>query len=111
VKKFQIKPFITIQQTNLKKEPIYRESVVSDSVINITVTQNRKDMGTPNFYGGAYLNFAATSKLNFNVSGYYYSNYRYTNIYNLLYNGANPNPDNNMGAANINGKVLINAKT
>jgi iron complex outermembrane receptor protein len=115
LKKFQIKPFITVQSTNLKKVPLYRDSPAAAAAAgnptqNITVTTNQKDKGTPNYYGGAYINFAATSKLNINVTGYYYSNYVYSNIYNSLYNSGNPNPNPNAGIAKANGVVLINAK-
>lgn len=101
-KKFQFKPFVTIQQANLKKEPLYRESVSSDSVRNISVTTNRKDNGTPNVYGGAYLNFQATSKLNINLNGYVFSNYTYVNLVNTFIPGS--------GVVNVNGKVILNAK-
>jgi iron complex outermembrane receptor protein len=105
--KFQIKPFITIQSTNLKKVPLYRVSPGDDSTQNINVTANKKDVASPNYFGGAYINYAATSKLNINVTGYYFSNYVYANIYTLIApTGSNPNT----GVANVNGVVLINAK-
>ncbi|HVD98272.1 MAG TPA: TonB-dependent receptor [Cytophagaceae bacterium] len=102
LKKFQFKPFVTVQSTNLKKDPIYRNSVASDSVKNITVTADKKDKGTPNVYGGAYLNFAATQKLNFNLNGYVFSNYTYVNIQNFFVPGS--------GVVNVYGKVILNAK-
>jgi iron complex outermembrane receptor protein len=109
-KKFQVKPFVTIQQTNLKKEPQYRNSVSSDSVNNVNTVKDRKDNGTPNVYGGAYINYQATSKFNINLNGYVMSNYTYVNIASTF--GANPangfNPAN--GTVNIMGKVILNAK-
>ena len=109
--KFQIKPFITFQQTNLKKVPVYRDADSVSATQNVHVTTDKKDAATPNYYGGAYINYAATSRLNINVTGYYYSNYTYSNIYNLLYNTpTNPTPNPDAGIAKVNGKVLINAK-
>ena len=102
VKKFQFKPFVTIQQTNIKNEPLYRNSVSASATQNISMTTNRKDNGTPNVYGGAYLNFQATSKLNLNLNGYVFSNYTYVNLVNGFIPGA--------GVVNVNGKVILNAK-
>ena len=102
--KFQFKPFVTVQQTRLISEPVYRDAPSADPVNNITVTRDRIDNGTPKTYGGAFINYAATSKLNFNVSGYYYGSYTYANLYNLLAS------DPTKGVANVNGKVLLNAK-
>ncbi len=104
--KFQIKPFVTVQYTQLKNEPVYRDSDAANPTQNISVTRDRKDNGTPNVYGGAYINLAATSKLNFNISGYYFSQYTYMN----LYNSPSLNADPTKGVANINSKVLINAR-
>jgi iron complex outermembrane receptor protein len=110
LKKFQIKPFVTIQQTNLKKEPLYRNSVSSDSVNNINVTANRKDNGTPSVYGGAYINFQATSKFNINLNSYVMSNYTYVNIASTFGSNAATGFNASNGTVDIFGKVILNAK-
>jgi iron complex outermembrane receptor protein len=102
LKKFQIKPFVTIQQTSIKKEPAYRNSVTTDSVNNITVTRNRTDNGTPNVYGGAYINYQATSRFNINLNAYVMSNYTYVNIQHSF--------DSTKGKVDVFGKVILNAK-
>ncbi len=102
LKKFQIKPFITIQQTQIKKEPVYRNSDSVSATKNVHVTRDTVDRGTPNFYGGAYINFQATSKLNINLNGYVMSNYTYVNLVHSLIP--------TRGVVNVNGKVILNAK-
>ncbi|HSZ24932.1 MAG TPA: TonB-dependent receptor [Cytophagaceae bacterium] len=102
LKKFQFKPFVTYQVTNNNNYPLYRNSVSADSVHNITVTQNMKDQGTPNVYGGFYANLQATSRLNFNLNSYIMSNYTYLNLENSF--------DPTKGNVAVFGKVILNAK-
>jgi iron complex outermembrane receptor protein len=102
LKKLQIKPFVTVQQTKVKKEPVYRDSDSSDAVHNIHVTRDTVNKGTPSVYGGAYINYQATSKLNFNLNGYVMSNYTYVNIATFFIP--------NRGVVNVQGKIIWNAK-
>lgn len=101
-KRIQVKPFVTVQQTQIKDMPVYRSSVASDSVENVTVTYDSTSKGTPGVYGGAYFNYQITPKLNFNLNAYVMSNYTYVNIVNSF------DPTN--GRVDVFGKVILNAK-
>ncbi|HSZ71620.1 MAG TPA: TonB-dependent receptor [Cytophagaceae bacterium] len=102
--KFQIKPFVTIQTTQLKYVPKYRSSYASDSVNNVSVTYNATHKGTPSVFGGAYVNYKISKKFNANVSIYYFGSYQYNNIYSNF--AANPNN----GIVNVSSKFLLNAR-
>ena len=58
---------------------------------------------TPAVFGGAPINYALTSKLNFNLSAYYYSAQIYQHISNLIFN------DGIRGIDHIPAKLILNA--
>ncbi|MDB5273671.1 MAG: TonB-dependent receptor plug [Chitinophagaceae bacterium] len=102
--KFQIKPFVTIQTTQLKDVPKYRSSTASDSVNNVHVTYNTTHKGTPSVFGGAYVNYKISKKFNANVTMYYFSSYQYDNLYsNFAANKSN-------GIIDVPSKFLLNAR-
>ncbi|MDB5255861.1 MAG: TonB-dependent receptor plug [Chitinophagaceae bacterium] len=102
--KFQFKPFVTIQTTQLQNMPQYRNSVASNPTNNITVTYNGEHKGSPSVFGGAYVNYKISRKFNANVSMYYFGSYQYNNIYSQL----NTNQSN--GIVDIPSKFLLNAR-
>ena len=67
---WSIKPFITLQQTDIE---------------NLTPTEPEEveHGSTPNFYGGAYINFKVLEKLNINVSPYLMASYELYNTVDL----------------------------
>jgi iron complex outermembrane receptor protein len=92
--KIQVKPFITIQKTELEKA--YSE------FNNQTATFSDKDHeSTPSLYGGYYFNIKATEKLNINSSAYFFGAHRQYDEADL---------DNNSVAGDIKGKFLMNLK-
>jgi iron complex outermembrane receptor protein len=95
---FQVKPFITFQKTEIDSLP----SSYFDASIDPTLTYSSKDHeNTPSFYGGAYVNYKAGKKWNFNVNGYFFSNHRQYDASDL---------DDNSEAGNISGKAIVNFK-
>ncbi len=102
--KIQFKPFVTVQFTRLEGVSLYRDAPERNSTANYNVTYDTDHNGTPNVYGGFYLNYKLTEKLNVNLNGYYFSQHTYNNLY------SNFAPDKNDGIVDIKGKLLLNAK-
>lgn len=102
--KLQVKPFVTIQTTQLQNMPQYRNSPEANPTNNIYVTYNGQHKGSPSVFGGAYVNYKISKKFNANVSMYYFSSYQYNNIYTQL--GANKSN----GVIDIPAKFLLNAR-
>lgn len=77
VGKVNIRPFVTLQQTKLTNySPYYNEfHPLFYPVYNIDNKNDQKSDYTPSSFGGLYVN-VPVSKWNFNVSSYYYSNYK-----------------------------------
>ena len=71
--KFQLKPFLTYQKTNVENQPSGLNVAEVDPDENILNTVNEEHKSTPNFYGGFYLNWAPIQKLNVNVNPYFMS--------------------------------------
>lgn len=101
-KRLQVKPFVTIQQTQIIDMPIYRSSVAANPTNNVTVTYDSTSKGTPSVYGGFYANYQITPKFNVNLNGYVMSNYTYISIVNSF--------NSNLGKVDVFGKVILNAK-
>ncbi len=102
--KFNLKPFITLQTTYLEDMSRFAVSDAVDPVNNYKNTYNTNHTGTPNVYGGFYMNYRFTPKLNANLSGYYFSQYDYTGFY------VNFAANRNDGIVNIPAKFLLNTK-
>jgi len=101
--KLQFKPSVTVQQTFLSKVPVGRDSATA----NVNTTDDKSNSSSPSWFGGASLNYQVHSKLNLNVSAYYYGQYTYVNIYNTL--GSTPEAKAN-GIVNISDKCLVNLR-
>lgn len=99
-KKIQFKPFVTIQQTFVTDIPKGRDS----ADVNIDTRYDGSNSNTPTYFGGATLNYQPISKLNLNMSCYYYGKYTYTNIY------TNFSSRQGAGIVDISDKYLVNAK-
>ncbi len=90
--KFQFKPFVTIQKTKVDN--------LLASYDNSTTSTNETHKSTPAYYGGYYLNFKASKKINVNVNGYYFASH-------VQYGrDGNRTPVN----FNVSGKFLVDMK-
>src|SRR5690606_9153711 len=83
--KIQFKPFITIQKTETEDLPSYYLDPTLPSPPFPTVTySNSTHEYTPGSYGGFYLNYRVSSKLNINLNSYYFTNHtQYDQSYNV----------------------------
>ncbi len=102
--KIQFKPFFTFQKTETKDLP----SVYADPAILPITYSDSKNEYTPGSYGGFYFNYQPISKLNINVSGYYFTKQH-------QYDGSQYNVDGSIRPAQyafgqIDGKLMFNAK-
>lgn len=96
--KLQVKPYITIQQTET-------ENVVSSqSFLGLADLSDVDNDQTPTAFGGFYLNYKATPKLNINLNPYYIGA---QNLYSF-YNSALGNEVSTAGE--LDGRLILNAK-
>lgn len=100
--KFQVKPFITYQQTEVEDLPTGFRTAVIDPVNNIDNTVTVDNDQTPSWFGGLYLNYKPVKNLNINFNPYYMSEQGQYSFYSLA------NPASNVGE--IDGKLILNAK-
>jgi iron complex outermembrane receptor protein len=105
--KLQFKPFVTIQKTETEDMPsIYLDPALGD-LIGMPVTYSDSEhLYTPRSYGGFYFNYRALSKLNINLSSYYFTDQ--TN-YDATYDVNDPSTPQ-YAAGQIEGKFMVNAK-
>jgi iron complex outermembrane receptor protein len=112
-KKFQFKPFVTIQKTTLHNYSRYANTsnVTPDPNNNFDPLNNNIYSGigtkmdhkfTPKVYGGGYVNYQA-GKFNINVNGYTFSKHTFYHLYNLHF------PDGR-GIGEVKSKAIVNAK-
>lgn len=106
INKLQFKPFVTFQKTNLYNVSRYRKSQSADSINNFNVLYDTINAATPTIFGGFYLNYQFSKKINLNLSAYYFSQQSYNNLFS--------NYDQDFGLKNgivtIKGKFILNAK-
>lgn len=110
--KFQIRPYVTVQQTTIYDYSRYNISPTADSTYFAPspATQNiysgkgsvMNHLATPTVYGGAYLNCRITKQLNLNVNPYFMSAYTQLEGANLTYN------DGMRGVEKVRAKLLLN---
>ncbi|WP_176955944.1 TonB-dependent receptor plug domain-containing protein [Catalinimonas alkaloidigena] len=102
--KFQFKPFVTIQRTQVIDIPRGANTLPVDSASNPYNIYNGFDdehKSTPAVFGGLYANFSPSQKWNINLNGYFFSAHTQFHQYDL-------ERESTVGA--ISGKVLINSK-
>jgi iron complex outermembrane receptor protein len=112
-RKLQVKPFITIQRSVTTNDSRYRyTSDAPVSQLNPDPAQNNiySDMGkqaavkgTPSVFGGGSVNYSLGSKMNINLSAYYYSSQTYSHVSNVIFN------DGIRGIDHIIAKLILNA--
>jgi iron complex outermembrane recepter protein len=104
-KKWQVKPFVTVQRTHLKNYSPYSitpEASMGPNHIYSGVGRVTKHTGTPAVFGGGSVNFIPSAKLNFNLNAYYYTEQDYYHLSNFLFQ------DGVRGIDHIKGKVILN---
>ncbi|MBC7886876.1 MAG: TonB-dependent receptor [Ferruginibacter sp.] len=110
--KIQVKPFITFQQSHLKDYgPFLNTPDATWFRLNNPVQNNVfSGMGTeaalkstPALFGGASVNYVAATKLNINLSAYYYSSQTYLHVSNLVFS------DGVRGVDHLPAKLILNA--
>lgn len=67
-KQWQIRPFVTIQETKVENFDFYNNPQQTGVAYN---GQKLKHESTPSIFGGWYVNYSPISKLNLNTSAYY----------------------------------------
>jgi iron complex outermembrane receptor protein len=112
--KWQFRPFISLQKTMLYDYSPYANTPGATpapsnnnnpAVYNIYSGKGTKmkHIATPACYGGAYINWQANKKLNFNISPWFYSNQTQLQSSNLTYQ------DGVRGVENLKAKLVLNA--
>ena len=115
--KFQVKPFITIQQTWFKNATKYRRDTSSFSKPDLSTSyHNTYDTISslqPKAFGGLYLHYSLSEKWNIALTTYFYSKHQYDNIMSAI-TRINSDPEIQKtytnGIGDISGKVLFNLK-
>ncbi|MEP6952400.1 MAG: TonB-dependent receptor plug domain-containing protein [Ginsengibacter sp.] len=108
-KKLQVKPFITYQETNMKNyapfinTPDAGTPGAEQNNIYSGIGKEAKLNSTPTVFGGASANYSVTSKVNVNMSAYYYSSQTYYHLSNIIFN------DGIRGIDHIPAKLILNA--
>ncbi|TAE66088.1 MAG: hypothetical protein EAZ85_16130 [Bacteroidetes bacterium] len=106
---FQIKPFLTYQQTTLKNSSPYNNT--ENALINPNAQQNNinsnlgkkeNHQGVPAFFGGIFINYKY-KQFNFNLNPYFFSEYTFFSF-------QNPNYADGRGISTIPTKLMLNAK-
>ena len=112
-KKLAVKPFVTFQRSRTKNfSPFFNTPNAAPSAIQNDPVHNNiySGMGatatltsTPAVFGGASFDYQLSSKLNINMSAYYYSAQTYYHITNVIFN------DGIRGIDHIKAKLILNA--
>ncbi|UII32017.1 TonB-dependent receptor [Fulvivirga ulvae] len=100
--KFQVKPFITYQKTEVEDLPTGYRTANVDPVNNINNTVDVDNDQTPSLFGGLYLNYKPVKNLNINLNPYYMGEQNQYSFYSLS------NPASDIGE--IDSKLILNAK-
>ncbi|NJO02636.1 MAG: hypothetical protein HC880_13975, partial [Bacteroidia bacterium] len=113
--KIQIKPFISLQQTQLINSSPYlnTENAPADVTnnmdpqrfnINSGLNRTQRDHGSPRLYGGLFFNYSPTSPFNINLNAYFYNSQQFAYFPNFFIN------DGRSGRGSVNGKVILNTR-
>lgn len=116
IKKWDIRPFVSVQRTWLIDYSPYRNTAaaVPQPINNFDPANNniysgmgttQRSLATPTVYGGAYVNWAINNKWNANVTAYFFSDQTQLESSNLIYMKAN----DPRGQQDVNAKLLLNA--
>lgn len=98
---WQIKPYITIQKTELEDLHTGLRTSALDPVNNIDAGLEGDNDQTPSVFGGLYVNYKPNTQWNFNINTYYLAEQTQYSFYDL------GNPTNTAG--DIDSKYIVNA--
>lgn len=111
--KFQVRPYVTFQQTSLSNASPFTNTADAQFVpgnndplqnnINSNIGRKEDDTGTPDFFGGAFVEFRLSKKFGINLNPYFFSSYSFFSFQDNNY------PDGR-GRTNIPAKFLVNLK-
>ncbi|MEQ9441090.1 MAG: TonB-dependent receptor [Cyclobacteriaceae bacterium] len=104
--KFQFKPFVTIQRTEVADFPLALNTLPTDPDTNPANLYNGVDEehpSTPKVYGGLFLQGTLASRLQASISAYFYSAH-------TQFDQADADYQRNSKAGEIDGKLLLNSK-
>jgi iron complex outermembrane receptor protein len=119
-KRFQIKPFLTLQSTRLLDYSKYANlTTAAPSIYNGgNPEQNNLYSGrgtsirhkfTPALFGGAYFNYQISQQFTLNISPYYYSSQTFYHADYMAFNDEAEGLATSRGVQHIDPKLLINA--
>ncbi len=113
INRFQIRPFFTYQHTTLVNSSTFNNTQDAQFVpanpnpaadnIDSGIGTETDHTGTPNWYGGAYLNYQISSSFNLNINPYFFTETEYFAFQNTFF------PDGR-GVGQIPAKFILNAK-
>jgi iron complex outermembrane receptor protein len=105
--KIQFKPFITLQKTETEDMPsLYLDPTLPSPPYPAVTYSNSTHKYTPGSYGGFYFNYKPVSKLNVNLSAYYFGK-------QTQYDGSYDETDKTTpqyANGQIDGKFMLNAR-
>ncbi|WP_224996061.1 TonB-dependent siderophore receptor [Cesiribacter sp. SM1] len=97
-RQWQIRPFITLQETELRNFDYYNNPTQTGVAYQ---GRDVKHENTPALFGGWYVNWSPTAKLNVNTSAYYFSKHTMSAQQDVAYTSED---------GRIAGKMLLNAR-
>lgn len=105
--KVNVKPFITYQKTEWKNYSPYFNTPEANPQYSTAQQEDVESNATPDVYGGFYANYTPSSKWNFNLNGYYMSEFE---IFTASTSQYQTPPYSELSASAIDGKFILNAK-
>jgi len=108
-KKWQVKPFMTLQRTiahdyaPFLNTPDAGSPGAQQNNIYSGIGTTTKIRSTPTVFGGAYVNYNIIPAVNINLTAYYYSAQTYYHVSNIIFN------DGIRGIDHISAKLIVNA--
>jgi iron complex outermembrane recepter protein len=111
---WQVRPFVTLQATNLYNYSVYLNSPQSPPLPSNNRDPARNNIysglgtkikheGTPACFGGAYINWTPDAKFNINCNVFYYTDHTQLHSSNQTYK------DGERGVENVKNKLILNA--
>jgi iron complex outermembrane receptor protein len=97
-KQWQIRPFITLQETELRNFDYYNNPTQTGVAYQ---GRELKHENTPTLFGGWYVNWSPVAKLNVNTSSYFFGEHTLTTQQDIAYKSED---------GRIAGKMLLNAR-
>jgi iron complex outermembrane recepter protein len=107
IEKLQIKPFITIQNSEIKNFSPYFDTKATNPTKNVETTFDVEHKATPRFFGGLVFDYQPIKALNINLNGYFFDKHTY--YANLLGEVAKFQTEDE-GGAKVKAQFILNTK-